>query len=118
MPEKSRMDAALCLTVSPWPIAGGACCPAAGPAAAANVTNNVANKGKFRCTFMSTSLHELLGMRRHSSQRGRGNYLITNVGTAHVRAEGGGSGHEPARSSRGCRDLRTTCTLLSCDHSL
>src|ERR1700730_17208079 len=56
MPEKSGMDATLC-----GPALGGpSCCPQAGPAAAANVTN----KSKFRGTFMSTSPHELLGLPR------------------------------------------------------
>ena len=49
MPEKSGMDAELCAAISASPVAGAACCPDAGPAAAANV----ASKSKFRRAFMS-----------------------------------------------------------------
>src|SRR6266567_4157141 len=55
MPEKSGMDAALCGPILACPAAGSACCPTAGLAVAANVTNN----SKFRCTFMATSRHGL-----------------------------------------------------------
>src|SRR5216684_1371159 len=60
MPEKSGMDAALRGPALACPVAGPSCCPQAGLAAAANVTN----KSKVRCTFMSTSPHELLGLPR------------------------------------------------------
>src|SRR5207245_2545359 len=60
MPEKSGIDAALCTPISACPAAGAAGCPAAGPPAAATI----ATKSKFRRIFMSTSLHELLGLPR------------------------------------------------------
>src|ERR1700730_3144839 len=115
MPEKSGMAAALCSTVSARPTAGGACCPRAGAPPAANITANVTNKSKLRCTFMSTSLHELLGTCRPSSRDGRGRYLIPNAGTAHACPEGGGRGRQPAKSSRGCRGLRTDLHLAALD---
>src|ERR1700674_2302139 len=57
MPEKSGIDAAPCAAILTRPAAGAACCPRAGVAAAANVTN----KRKSRCTFMSTSSSRFAG---------------------------------------------------------
>ena len=52
MPEKSGIDAALCVALLGEPAAGAAVCPKAGVAA---VAANVTNKRKSRRMFMLTS---------------------------------------------------------------
>jgi hypothetical protein len=79
------MDAGLCAAISACPVAGAACCPEAGPAAAANVASN----SKFRRAFMST-IRRWLQVCPVLVPVRRDRYLIPNVETTHDRPWTGG----------------------------